>query len=360
MTHIIAVASGKGGVGKSLVTASLAAQLREQKYKVGIIDADIYGPSQAHLLGVGTQKAVINKAGKIEPIHAQGIHLVSIIGLLAQEQPVIWRAPMANQMIMNFLQHVQWPEIDYLLIDLPPGTGDIHLTLAQKAKINAALIVTTPQKSAYQIAEKAIQMFQKVQIPILGVVENMSGYVCQHCHTHNTIFPDIGGSLLASKYHAKVLGKIPLHHDLVTLADNGQLINSLKPEHPVKAAYNALAQTMVGELNTHALQDHIKEIITSQPSELIIHWQDNTTTINHAYELRLSCPCAHCVDERTGKKILKDEDVPLDITIRSAERVGQYGVKITFSDDHNTGIYLDETLKALDKQGCKKTPEFEV
>lgn len=360
MTQIIAIASGKGGVGKSLVTASLAAELTENNYSVGIIDADIYGSSQATLLGVGAQHAVINQAGKIEPIHTQGIYLVSIIGLLAQEQPVIWRAPMANQMIMNFLQHVEWPSLDYLLIDLPPGTGDIHLTLAQKAKINGALIVTTPQKSAYHIAEKAIQMFNKVQVPILGIIENMSGYVCQSCNTHNTIFPDQGGAFLAKKYQCNTLGKIPLHHDLVALADNGKLLNTLSKKHPVRIAYRSLTENVITTIHDTCIPDKLSKIITSQPSELIIHWQDQTTTINHAYELRLHCPCAHCVDERTGQKILKDEDVPLDISIQSAERVGQYGVKITFSDGHNTGIYLDETLKTLDKQGCKKTPEFEV
>ena len=310
MTQIIAIASGKGGVGKSLVTASLAAELTQKNHSVGIIDADIYGSSQAKLLGIGQQHAHINDAGKIEPINAQGIHLVSIIGLLAKEQPVIWRAPMANQMIMNFLQHVQWPTLDYLLIDLPPGTGDIHLTLAQKAKINGALIVTTPQKSAYQIAEKAIQMFNKVKVPILGIIENMSGYVCQSCNTHNNIFSDQGGKYLSEKYQCTILGKIPLHHDLVTLADNGTLLHTLPENHLVRIAYQELTANLINVITQQYNNDKILKIITSQPSELIIHWQNQTTSINHAYDLRLNCPCAHCVDERTGKKNIKRRRCP--------------------------------------------------
>lgn len=272
------------------------------------------------------------------------------MGALSVTPSILWSIP----------RTIFWRFSIYLLIDLPPGTGDIHLTLAQKAKINGALIVTTPQKSAYQIAEKAIQMFNKVKIPILGIIENMSGYVCQSCNTHNNIFSDQGGKYLSEKYQCATLGKIPLHHDLVTLADNGKLLHTLPEHHLVRTAYQELTTNLIIAITQQYNNDKILKIITSQPSELIIHWQNQTTTINHAYDLRLNCPCAHCVDERTGKKILKDEDIPLNITIESAERIGQYGVKITFSDTHNTGIYIDETLQALDKQGCAKTPEFTV
>jgi len=219
---IIAIASGKGGVGKSTVTANLAVSLQLQGFKVGILDADIYGPSQAILFGIkaGTRPQILQEKYFV-PIAAHNIKIMSLAFLLDENTPVIWRAPMANGALLQMLTQTNWGELDFLLIDLPPGTGDIALTLAQKAHLSGAIIITTPHKLALADAKKALEMFVKTKIPIIGIIENMAAHICPNCAHIAPIFAAGGGGQMADFYDVPLLGSLPLLEQFSLDAENG-------------------------------------------------------------------------------------------------------------------------------------------
>ena len=209
--HIVAVASGKGGVGKSTVTVNLALALSAQGYRVGVLDADIYGPSQAQMLGV--EEGVRPQAAadnKFLPLEAHGIQAMSMAFMVNTRDAMVWRGPMVVGAFQQMLTQTQWDNLDFLLIDMPPGTGDIQLTLAQKVPVSGAVIVTTPQDIALLDARKGIEMFRKVNVPVLGVVENMSLYHCEKCGHEAAIFGTGGGDRIAEEYDTTVLGRLPL------------------------------------------------------------------------------------------------------------------------------------------------------
>lgn len=342
--HIIAVASGKGGVGKSTVTAQLAMGLAEVGFKVGLIDADIYGPSQPGMFAVRAEQAHISDDGKIQPVSAHGVKLISASMLLQEDAPIIWRAPMATKLVRDFLSRVDWQtDLDYLLIDLPPGTGDIQITLAQQAKLTGAIIVTTPQQVAFKIAEKAIQMFEKVHIPLIGLIENMSGYVCEHCHHETPIFQQGGAQQLAKKYKTNVLAEIPLDKSVVHAGDAGASL--LATGSAAAHAYQALIDALPARCATIAVNAKEPVKIDKQAAHLLLAWADKTQKQVSAYQLRLACPCALCVDEITGEKLLKSQSISTDIQLGSIGRVGHYALKLHFSDGHNTGIFTFDKLK---------------
>jgi len=222
INNIIAIASGKGGVGKSTVSANLACALQLQGNKVGILDADIYGPSQAALFGIEQNVRPQTAHNKyFVPIKAHNISLMSMAFLLDEKTPVIWRAPMANGALLQMLNQTMWGDLDYLLIDLPPGTGDIALTLAQKANLTGAIIITTPQKLSILDAQKALEMFIKTKTPILGVVENMASHICPNCEHVAPIFASGGGQKMADLYNVPMLGSLPLLSQFNIDADVG-------------------------------------------------------------------------------------------------------------------------------------------
>ena len=218
--NVIAIASGKGGVGKSTVSSNLACALSLLKAQVGLLDADIYGPSIPQMMGVH-QQPVVTQDNQYIPIEAHGVHCMSM-GFLHQDAPLIWRGPMLAKALFEMLNQSAWPALDYLIIDLPPGTGDIPLSLVQKIPLSGAIIVTTPQTIATLDAEKAIQMFIKTNIPILGIVANMAWYTCTHCDDKSYIFGQDGASALAEKYHLPLLGELPLLHAIREQADQGK------------------------------------------------------------------------------------------------------------------------------------------
>jgi ATP-binding protein involved in chromosome partitioning len=247
----IAVASGKGGVGKSTTAIGLAYALSDQGLKVGVLDADIYGPSLPILLGQ-QNKPHVNEKNLMIPIERDGIQFISMGFLLQNDAPIIWRGPMASQAIQQFLHGVAWAQLDILIIDLPPGTGDIQLTLIQKASLFGAIIVSTPQPMALIDARKAIEMFNKVRIPILGIVENMSTFVCPHCQEHSHIFDHAGTQKLAQELNLILLGEIPLDLDIRRICDEGnprKLLSSIKGK-----PYQLLAQQLCNQFN---LLDHL-------------------------------------------------------------------------------------------------------
>ncbi len=220
---VVAVASGKGGVGKSTVALGLALALKREGAKVGLLDADIYGPSQGLMLGVSEGHRPRTIDGKrFEPMHALGLQCMSMSFLASERTPMVWRGPMATSALRQLLGQTAWNDLDVLIVDMPPGTGDIQLTMAQNAPVSGAVIVTTPQEVALIDARKGIEMFRKVGIPVLGVVENMSVFVCPSCGNEHSLFGEGGGKRLADEYDAPLLARLPLEPGLgEKLADRG-------------------------------------------------------------------------------------------------------------------------------------------
>ncbi|MGM0833928.1 iron-sulfur cluster carrier protein ApbC [Halomonas qinghailakensis] len=241
--HIVAVASGKGGVGKSTVTVNLALALSAQGYRVGVLDADIYGPSQAQMLGV--KEGVRPQASgdnKFLPLEAHGLQAMSMAFMVNTREAMVWRGPMVVGAFQQMLTQTQWDNLDFLLIDMPPGTGDIQLTLAQKVPVSGAVIVTTPQDIALLDARKGIEMFRKVNVPVLGVVENMSLYHCENCGHEAAIFGTGGGDRIAEEYETTVLGRLPLTLSIRELADSGRPSVISEPDSPVSHTFAAIAK----------------------------------------------------------------------------------------------------------------------
>ena len=219
--YVVAVGSGKGGVGKSTVAVNLAAALAAQGLKVGLLDADIYGPSIGGLIGLKGKIDLPLKKNRIIPIEKYKMKIVSFSFLLDKEQAVAWRGPMLGKALEQFLYDVEWGRLDYLIIDLPPGTGDTHLSLGQLIGVHGAVIVTTPQEIAVQDALRAVKMFEQVNIPIIGVVENMSGFVCPHCHQTSEIFSKGGGEFLSKDSESRLLSRIPMTIELMQASEKG-------------------------------------------------------------------------------------------------------------------------------------------
>ena len=250
--NIIAIASGKGGVGKSTVSANLALALAASGAKVGVLDADIYGPSQPRMLGVnGKPDALENKM--LVPMENYGIKIMSIGFLVDDDTPMIWRGPMVTQALEQMLRGTAWhndgEEIDYLVIDLPPGTGDIQLTLSQKVPVSGSVIVTTPQDIALLDARKAYKMFEKVDVPVFGVIENMSTHVCSKCGHEEAIFGADGAQKMADDYGLDVLGDIPLEMAIRELADSGKPTVVAQPESTTAKRYQSIALKIAGKLS---------------------------------------------------------------------------------------------------------------
>ncbi|MCB8890347.1 iron-sulfur cluster carrier protein ApbC [Vreelandella malpeensis] len=241
--HIVAVASGKGGVGKSTVTVNLALALSAQGYRVGVLDADIYGPSQAQMLGVaeGTRPQTVGE-NTFLPLEAHGLQAMSMAFLVNSRDALVWRGPMVVGAFQQMLNQTKWDDLDFLLIDMPPGTGDIQLTLAQKVPVSGAVVVTTPQDIALLDARKGIEMFRKVKVPVVGVVENMSLYTCEKCGHEATIFGAGGGERIADEYNTALLGRLPLTLDIRELADSGTPSVIAKPESAESQAFADIAR----------------------------------------------------------------------------------------------------------------------
>lgn len=219
--HLVAVASGKGGVGKSTVTANLAVALSLSGARVGILDADIYGPSMGVMFGID-RAPVVHEDSSLSPVYAKGgVSIVSMSMFADSDRATIWRGPMASQMIKNFLHRVRWGALDYLLIDFPPGTGDIQLTLTQECPLSGAVMVTTPQEVALADCRKGLSMFDSVGVPVLGVIENMSYFICDSCGKSHFIFPQGGGEKISKTFGVPLLGKVPLEASLASCGDEG-------------------------------------------------------------------------------------------------------------------------------------------
>ncbi len=247
MKHIIAVASGKGGVGKSTTAVNLALALKDQGLKVGVLDADIYGPSMPRLLGVRGQPQQL-AGNKLDPMRAYGLKVMSMGFLVDEETPMIWRGPMVMSALSQMLKDVAWGELDVLVVDMPPGTGDAQLTMAQQVPLAGAVIVSTPQDLALIDARKGLNMFKKVNVPVLGIVENMSTFICPHCGNASDIFGHGGARAEAERLGVPFLGEVPLTMSVRVTSDEGKPVVATDPKSTVAKAYRDIAAAASAEL----------------------------------------------------------------------------------------------------------------
>ncbi len=373
--HLVAVGSGKGGVGKSTVAVNLALSLQKMGYRVGVLDADVLGPSVHTMLGVREAK-LMQLEDKIIPAEGHGLKTVSMGLLTGDDKPAILRGPMLLKYLTMFLRDTAWGELDYLILDLPPGTGDVQLTLAQSAPLTGAVVVTTPQDVSLNIARRGLRMFETVKVPILGIVENMSGFVCPHCNQETPIFRSGGGEKLSRDLEVPFLGSIPLDPEIVSGGDIGRPVVIGRPESVAAIAYEQIARQLVANLagTPHAVLDSfvwkweagagsppwqaaavdehgrpttpvgLKKV---DPKRLAILWQDGKQHVYDTRDLRLACECAACKDEVTSKPILDPKKVPLDVAPRVIASVGNYAITFQWSDGHTTGIYTWDLLRRM-------------
>ncbi len=346
---LIAVASGKGGVGKSTTAVNLALGLQATGLKVGILDADIYGPSQPRLLGLKGQPQVLQ--GKtLKPMEGYGLKAMSMGFMVDEETPVIWRGPMVVGALNQMLRDVAWGEdgdLDVLVIDMPPGTGDVQLTMAQQVPLSGAVIVSTPQDLALIDARKGLAMFRKVGVPVLGIVENMSYYVCPKCGERADIFGHGGARDEAERLGVPFLGAIPLDMEIRARSDSGQPITATKPDSPHAQSFREVAQRTWAELQN-------AQEIAAKPPQLDVDDSGTRLTVTFAcdtkYELpaellRVMSPSAevqgHSAEQRVtvgGKRNVKIKDL---------RPVGNYAVRIAFDDGHDTGLFTWTYLQQL-------------
>lgn len=245
--NIVAVASGKGGVGKSTTAANLAIALSQEGARVGMLDADIYGPSQPRMLGLEGRPA--SHDGKtMEPLENHGVKCMSIGFLVDEDQPMVWRGPMVTQALTQLLHETNWGDLDYLIVDMPPGTGDTQLTMSQRVPLAGAVIVTTPQDIALLDARRGLQMFRKVDVTVLGLIENMSTHVCSNCGHEEHIFGAGGGGRMAEQYATRLLGSLPLDMRIREETDTGKPTVAAEPDSVIAAAYRSMARAAAAEL----------------------------------------------------------------------------------------------------------------
>jgi len=251
--NILAVGAGKGGVGKSTTSVNLALALLKKGARVGLMDADVYGPNLPQMLGITSQPEVTDDK-KMIPVEAHGLKVMSMGMLIPPDQPVIWRGPMLHGAVQQFMRDVAWGELDYLVIDLPPGTGDVALSLSQSVPVAGAVLVTTPQGVSVSDVRKAVQMFRQLNIPILGVVENMSYFVCGHCHERTDIFGQGGGQRMAADMGLTFLGEVPIDTRVRSGGDDGQPIVVAAPDAPAAQAFEAVAGKVAAQISISAMR----------------------------------------------------------------------------------------------------------
>jgi len=374
--HIIAVGSGKGGVGKSTVSVNLALALQQLGARVGLVDADILGPSIPGMLGIPTgEPPEMTPDNKMIPAERHGLKVMSMGMLTGDDKPAVLRGPMVGKYLKLFVEGVQWGQLDYLILDLPPGTGDTQLTLAQSMPLSGVVIVTTPQAVSLKIARRGLRMFEKVQVKILGIVENMRTFTCPHCGESTDIFRHGGGERMSQELGVPFLGALPLDANVVTCGDEGRPIVVDQPTSVSAKVYAAIVTALVEQL--HAAVTVLKSFVWKwdsnegapawmegaaspagsqntpigflhrDPRTLSILWEDGHRDDLDVRDLRLACQCALCVEEMSGRKLLDPKTIRSDVSPRQIVSIGNYAIQFDWSDGHNSGIYSFNYLRAL-------------
>ncbi len=384
--HIIAVGSGKGGVGKSTVSVNLALALQQQGARVGIVDADVLGPSIPGMLGIPTgEPPAMTQHGMMIPAERHGLKVVSMGMLTGDDKPAVLRGPMVGKYLKMFVGGVQWGPLDYLILDLPPGTGDTQLTLAQSMPLSGVVIVTTPQAVSLKIARRGLRMFEKVQVPILGIVENMRTFTCPHCGESTDIFRHGGGEQMSQEIGVPFLGALPLDADVVTCGDEGRPIVVDQPKSVSARVYATIAAALVEQL--HAAVAMLKPfvwkwdsnegapawlvgavrpagarnkpigLLRRDPRTLSVLWEDGHRDDFDVRDLRLACRCALCVEEMSGRKLLDPRTVRADVSPQQIQSIGNYALGFYWNDGHNSGIHSFNDLRALGERTAANSVE---
>jgi ATP-binding protein involved in chromosome partitioning len=356
--HLIAVASGKGGVGKSTTAVNIALGLQANGLKVGVLDADIYGPSQPRLLGLAgrPQQGANNK---LQPMSGYGLKAMSMGFLVEEGTPIIWRGPMVVSALNQMLREVNWGELDAIIIDMPPGTGDVQLTMAQQVPLSGAVIVSTPQDLALIDARKGLAMFQRVDVPVLGIIENMSFFICPHCGERSDIFGHGGASNEAEKLGVPFLGGIPLHMDIRVTSDAGQPIVVTSPESEHAKIYKELANRVWAEVAAAAgtLKKPTLSVNTAN-NMLNVKFDDGDIYDLSAEMLRVMSPSAEVQGHTPSQRVTVGGK--RHVTIGDLRPVGSYAVRIAFSDGHDTGLFSWDYLEELGREKEARWADYEA
>lgn len=355
--HLIAVASGKGGVGKSTTAVNLALGLRAIGLKAGIMDADIYGPSQPRLLGL-SGKPHVTEQNKLRPMEGYGLKAMSMGFMVDEGTPIVWRGPMVVQALNQMLREVMWGDLDALIIDMPPGTGDVQLTMAQQVPLSGAVIVSTPQDLALIDARKGLAMFQRVNVPVLGLIENMSYFLCPSCGTRSDIFGHGGAELEAQKLGLPFLGGVPLHMEIRERSDSGRPIVATAPDSPQALIYREIAAKVWGEVQKAAgAAEKAPDLMVSPGSDVLhVAFEGGEKFDLPAEMLRVMSPSAevqgHSPEQRVtlaGKK---------NVRISELRPIGNYAVRIVFDDKHDTGLFTWDYLRTLGRETETRWAEY--
>jgi ATP-binding protein involved in chromosome partitioning len=372
VVDVIAVHSAKGGVGKSTVATNLAVALSALGLRVGLLDADIHGPSVAHMLGSNARPEPAGDGARVFPIERHGVRFLSLANVVTPDAPVIWRGPMVVGALQQLVTMVDWGDLDVLLLDLPPGTGDAVLSIAQMIALTGAVVVTTPQEMSLSDTRRGIQAFAKLDVPIVGLVENMAVFVCDACGTEAALFGEGGGRATAERMGVPFLGRVPIVPAIREGGDAGVPLARSAPESPAGRAFDAIARHVAAALaqddrvDAEALTVHWKKMKPGETHDdppkkklpppipgpprarlvwqaaddrLGIAWSDGTRTFHDTFALRMSCPCAMCVEEWTGRRMPSLNAVPPGVRPVVIRPVGRYAIQPEWSDGHKTGIF---------------------
>lgn len=349
--HVVAVASGKGGVGKSTVSVNLALAFKALGLKTGILDADIYGPSQPKLLGI-KGKPRVDENNKLHPAEAYGIKAMSMGLIVDEATPVVWRGPMVIQALNQMLREVMWGDdgdLDVLVIDMPPGTGDIQLSIAQQVPMSGAIIVCTPQDLALIDARKGLAMFQKVDVPVLGIVENMSYFTCPKCGERSEIFGHGGAAHEAERLGLPFLGGIPLHIEIRELSDAGRPVVATHPDGPNAKAFREIAEAAwAGVQAGRGVGEPPKLELASDKSYLKVSFASGAGYDLSAEMLRVMSPSAEVQGHSPSQRVTVARK--RNVKIKELRPVGNYAVRIAFDDGHDTGLFSWTYLEELGRE----------
>ncbi|MFW5683714.1 MAG: P-loop NTPase [Spirochaetota bacterium] len=333
---IVAIASGKGGVGKSTVAASVAMELVRQGYRVGLLDMDIFGPSIPTLFEHHDVGLTGDEENMVVPEEFEGLKVMSF-GFWLGDVPAIMRGPMVTNYVQQFLHQVNWGELDYLFLDFPPGTGDVQITITQSVQMDGAVIVTTPHVLSAADVGKAIQMFDKVTVPVLGVIENMSFFTAPDTGTKYHVFGRGAAERIGTRYGLPILGELPI---------SPQEFGGPTTRSPRSEAMQRAVEAMIRELGkSRAGLQHPS--VDYDEQEVRLSWPDGRTETVSNRTLRASCQCALCVDEYSGEQTLDVESIPADIHPKSVDTVGNYALSVEWSDGHTTGFFPYKRIHEL-------------
>lgn len=347
--HLLAVSSCKGGVGKSTVAINFAYTLARMGHRVGIFDADVYGPSLPTVVRPEATE-LFSRNELILPLEYEGIKLMSFgfVPQMAGGGAAIVRGPMATQIINQLLTGTDWGELDYLVIDMPPGTGDVQLTLTQLVPLTAAIIVTTPQQLSFVDVVKGIQMFQKMKVPTVSVVENMAYYQCEECGSKKHLFGTGVRQRLIDQFGIQNAFELPLLPALSETGDSGRPFVLDQTDHPVTAEFQALAKATVAEVQKmEAGEAAVPSARFVIGRGIVVTWPDGREQDVEPAVLRRRCLCALCVDERTGAPLLDPDSIPADIYPSDISPMGNYAIAVRWSDGHDSSIYPYDVIAEL-------------